>query len=56
MIVYPPADLDAVPDQEITDIEAEVSDFEAALAAARDEIQTLQARAKTLKRCRKCAL
>nr|WP_264774172.1 phosphoenolpyruvate--protein phosphotransferase [Coxiella burnetii] len=46
MIVYPPADLDAVPDQEITDIEAEVSDFEAALAAARDEIQTLQARAK----------
>lgn len=46
MIVYPPADLDAVPDQEITDIEAEISDFETALAAARDEIYQLQTRAK----------
>ena len=46
MIVYPPADLDAVPDQEITDIEAEISDFETALAAARDEIYRLQVRAK----------
>ncbi len=46
MIVYPPADLDAVPDQEITDIEIEISDFETALAAARDEIYRLQVRAK----------
>ncbi|MFW0089153.1 MAG: phosphoenolpyruvate--protein phosphotransferase [Coxiella endosymbiont of Haemaphysalis japonica] len=46
MIVYPPADLDAVPDQEITDIEGEISDFETALAAARDEIHRLQVRAK----------
>ncbi|AKQ33284.1 Phosphoenolpyruvate-protein phosphotransferase [Candidatus Coxiella mudrowiae] len=46
MVVYPPADLDAVPDQEITDIEIEISDFETALAAARDEIHRLQVRAK----------
>ena len=46
IIVYPPANLDAVPDQEITNIETEIADFEKALAAARDEIQTLQARAK----------
>ncbi len=45
-IVYPPADLDAVPDQEITDIETEISDFKTALAAARDEIHRLQVRAK----------
>ncbi|MFW0086888.1 MAG: phosphoenolpyruvate--protein phosphotransferase [Coxiella-like endosymbiont] len=47
MIVYPPADLDAVPDQEITNISAEISDFETALAAARDEIHTLRMRAKS---------
>ena len=46
MIIYLPADLDAVPDQQVTDIEADIADFEAALAAARDEIQTLQVRAK----------
>ena len=46
MIVYPPADLDAVPDQEITDIEIEIFNFETALAAARDEIYQLQVRAK----------
>ena len=46
MIVYPPADLDAVPDQQVMDIESEIVDFEVALTAARDEIQTLQVRAK----------
>ena len=45
-IVYPPADLDAVPDQEITDIETEIFNFKTALAAARDEIYQLQVRAK----------
>lgn len=46
MIVYPPANLDAVPDQEITNIDVEISDFEMARAAARDEIDTLRARAQ----------
>ncbi|WP_179958521.1 phosphoenolpyruvate--protein phosphotransferase [Coxiella endosymbiont of Amblyomma sculptum] len=46
IIVYPPADLDAVPDQEITDTETEISDFRTALSAARDEICKLQERAK----------
>lgn len=46
MIVYPPADLDAVPDREITDIDVEISDFGTALAAARGEMHTLQLRAK----------
>ncbi|QTS83631.1 phosphoenolpyruvate--protein phosphotransferase [Coxiella endosymbiont of Amblyomma nuttalli] len=46
MIVYPPADLDAVPEHKCTNIDVEISDFEAALAAARDEMHMLQARAK----------
>lgn len=47
VVVFPPADLSAVSDKEATDTEAEIADYEAALAAARDEIHTLQMRAKT---------
>lgn len=45
-IVYPPADLDSVPDKTITDIDAEIHAFESALAAAREEIHGIQLRAK----------
>lgn len=47
VLVYPPADLDAVPDRKADDIAQEITMFEAALAAAREEIQTLQSRAKS---------
>ena len=47
VLVYPPADLNAVPDRQTTDIKGEISLFEEALAAAREEIHTLQLRAKT---------
>src|SRR3990167_299418 len=47
VVVFPPADLDAVPDQKATDVNAEMVAYEAALVAARDEIHALQLRAKT---------
>jgi phosphotransferase system enzyme I (PtsP) len=46
VVVYPPADLDVVPDRKITDIESEIASFEKALLAAREDIQLIQARAK----------
>lgn len=46
VVVYPPADLDAVPDQAITDTAREIDALESALACAREEIQRLQLRAK----------
>lgn len=46
VLVYPPADLDAVPDREAEDCNAEVNAFEHALACAREEIHNLQMRAK----------
>ena len=47
VIVYPPADLDAVPDQAASDTDAEIALFEAALQAARNDIEEIQQRAKT---------
>lgn len=47
VVVFPPADLEAVPNQKAKDVEAEIVAFETALAAARDEIYALQERAKT---------
>ena len=44
VLVYPPAYLDAVPDRPAEDIPAEIQYFEAALAAAREEIHTLSTR------------
>jgi phosphotransferase system enzyme I (PtsP) len=46
VVVYPPADLDAVPDRETEAVEAEVEHFRQALDAARDEIQELHGRAE----------
>lgn len=48
MLIFPPADLDAVPDQTIRDddIEEEVQFFEQALDNAKKEIQQLQQRAQ----------
>ncbi len=46
VVIYPPADLDAVPDRPAEDIEHEINLFETALQAARDEINELQTRAK----------
>jgi len=47
VVVYPPADLDAVPDRPCENIEEEIKLFEDALSAARDEILQLQNRAKS---------
>jgi len=41
VVVYPPADLDAIPEQRIENIDAELVDFEEALAATRNEIRIL---------------
>lgn len=47
VVVYPPADLEAVPEKRVTDIGVEIQAFEVALAAAREEIDAIQVRAKT---------
>ncbi|MGE3920782.1 MAG: phosphoenolpyruvate--protein phosphotransferase [Gammaproteobacteria bacterium] len=44
VLVYPPADLDAVPDRQVTDIDGEKQLFYAALEAARQEIISLAER------------
>ncbi len=44
LVVYPPADLDAVPDRQIEDAEAEIEVFEAAVDLAKSDIRGLQAR------------
>jgi phosphotransferase system enzyme I (PtsP) len=44
VVIYPPADLDAIPDRQVTDIEGEVAVFHAALEAARNDIQSLEQR------------
>lgn len=41
MVVYPPADLDAVPDRKVADIDAEVIALKAAVAGVQAEIQSL---------------
>ncbi|MEM1244228.1 MAG: phosphoenolpyruvate--protein phosphotransferase [Pseudomonadota bacterium] len=41
ILVYPPADLDAVPDKKIKDKEKEILKFDIALKAARKQIETL---------------
>lgn len=41
-VVYPPTDLEAVPDRAIEDVEAEILAFRAALEAAREDIQVLE--------------
>lgn len=46
VVVYPPADLDAVPDREASDIKTEIRLFEEALTAARAEIHELRGRAE----------
>jgi phosphotransferase system enzyme I (PtsP) len=44
VVVYPPADLDAVPDRQVTDVEGEITAFSAALESARADIGSLEAR------------
>ncbi len=44
LVVYPPADLDAVPDRKITDIEAEIAVFQTAVSTAKHDIRELQTR------------
>ena len=46
VVVYPQADLNAVPDRQVEDVVSEVKAFEAALAQARADIQALQAQSK----------
>ena len=47
VVVYPPADLEAVPDRPPENIDDDIKLFEEALSAARDEIHALQVRAKS---------
>lgn len=44
MVIYPPADLDAVPDKHITEIDAEILAFDTALTAAKADIHSLSER------------
>lgn len=46
VVVFPPADLDAVPDREAEDVAAELEKLSLALDAARNEMQVIQSRAK----------
>jgi phosphotransferase system, enzyme I, PtsP len=46
VVVFPQADINAVPDRRVDDIEGEIEAFEKALAQARADIQTLQLRSK----------
>ena len=39
LVVYPPANLEAIPDRVVADPETEVSNFEAAVAAVRDDLR-----------------
>lgn len=39
MVVYPPANLDAIPDRKVTDIGAELESFHEAIAAVRDDLR-----------------
>ncbi len=48
VVVYPLADLDAVPDRSTDDIAAELSKFATAVAAVREDIQVLKKRTKTM--------
>lgn len=47
VVVYPPADLEAVPNKTIKNIDKEIESFELALRGARDEMAKLQLNAKT---------
>jgi len=44
LVIYPPADLDAVPDRQVDDVEAEIEVFEDAVDLAKADIRGLQAR------------
>ncbi len=47
LVIYPPADLDAVPDRQVEDVETEVEVFREAVALAQDDIRDLQTRLST---------
>lgn len=44
VVAYPLADLDAVPDRQVADVDAEIAAFRAALESARADITTLETR------------
>jgi phosphotransferase system enzyme I (PtsP) len=44
LVIYPPADLDAVPDRQVEDVEAEVEVFREAVALAQADIRAIQQR------------
>ncbi|WP_040259510.1 phosphoenolpyruvate--protein phosphotransferase [Pseudomonas massiliensis] len=47
LVMLPPADLDVVPDRTVTDIDAELQLFEAALEGVRNDMRTLSAKLAT---------
>jgi phosphotransferase system enzyme I (PtsP) len=56
VVVYPPADLDAVPDRTVTDFEAETDAFRNALDEVSEEIERFAVRTATLLRAEDRAL
>lgn len=46
VVMYPPADLNAIPDREITDIDAELQLFDAAVESVKNDITSLSERLK----------
>jgi phosphotransferase system enzyme I (PtsP) len=40
MVVYPPANLEAVPDRAVVDVDSEIADFRTAVAAVQDDLRT----------------
>jgi phosphotransferase system enzyme I (PtsP) len=44
VVIYPPTDLDAIPNRKASDVEAEVAAFAGAVAKVRDDIETIAAR------------
>jgi len=56
VVIYPYADLDAVPDRPVKDIDLEIANFEDALKATRNDIKSLHARLSTMIGAKELAL
>ena len=53
VVVFPQADLTAVPERKIDNVEDEIKAFETALSKARSDIEALQARSKEFSQLQK---
>lgn len=48
VVIYPPANIDAIPDRQISDVESEIKSFDAAVEAVAQEIKSLSERLKNV--------